>query len=413
MQTPTGTCLGCGELTLVLRADGAYEPCSRCGFALEGVINPDVGFGPDPEPPTPPVVADIRGRWGELEAEARRTRDRVLETVAEKRWADPCPSPEPLGVERLWGRRWRWLNREPARSDSAGRVGLDAHGRLVALGDRVVYDHRPEHITGYALTEDLGLQFLERWTLEDGRFVDKVEVEDGPSWMVARYVHDERGRLVVIGEEFWSVGEHVQAMHGQMRTEVRYDEAGEVDEIVRHRVHDGSTTIDYRAKPISARRQREALIETLREGLLTTLRELDYGGEVRAVCLLYDTWGTDPPTVIVDRSDRFDRDPAELGLDDVSPLEWRVAASDHVRLAGRLTWSATGVLDAEDGPRVLHKIVRAVVNDLSGNLLTGTLGAEKPPLLFAMDTEQEHARTHLRDAFGTAATRVILASGHL
>jgi hypothetical protein len=398
-------CFGCGGTTSV-RPDGTYEPCQACGLQPEGSIDP--ACLPDAEPPTPAPVVELRHRWTGLEDRARRLRRGLPATVVEWRWADPFASPEPLGTERLWGRRTRWLARAPRRVGAAVAVGLDPRGRIACVGRSAVYEHGDREVLGFvfAATSDVLLS-IERWTVEAGRLVGKVQIEDGPSWTLSDYRYDEAGRLVAIEEELWGDGECVMAMHVQMRSDVRYDDAGEVEEIVQHRYHDSSTVVAYRAQSDGPRLQRARLAETLRAGMIEALGRLRDGAEVRAVCLLYDTHGTGPPTLIADRTGRLDRDPRKLDLDDVSPLEWNARSEDHVDLATLVTWPSIGILDGDAGPQVLHAVLRKVLADLPAATVMAALGSTTAPPVFAMDTEREHAKVHVADAFGASAARAL------
>jgi len=367
-------------------------------------------YGPDPEPPLPPSVAELRARWPSLASEALGEQRRVLDSVVEWRWADPQPSLEPLFTERLWGRRSRWLKQAPRRpSQTAGRVGLDDAGRLLSIGESEVYVYAPQFVQGYRLHDDETLLCVERWTVADGRFASKVEVEDGPSWQLTRYDYDEAGRLVLIDEHFWSDGDNVMAMHGHMRSHVAYDPDGELSEIVRHRLHDDTTHVDFRATPRSARQQRDELVELIRAGVLAALRDLPDGSTVRAVCLFYETFGLTPPIVVVDRTGRLDGALEELAIDDLNPAEWDVPEHDRIDVATKVAWPGGGVLETDRGPKVIHDVVRAVARSLDPEVVAAALGAGSPPPVYALDSEWAHLRAHLGDTFGTRIAQKLLS----
>lgn len=357
-------------------------------------------------------MAELRARWASLAGEARAARRRVLDSVVEWRWADPQPSLEPLFTERLWGRRWRWLKQAPRRpSDTAGSVGLDAGGRIVSLGESLVYTYASTFVQSYALHEDETLHSVERWTLADNRFVAKIEIEDGPSWELTRYGYDDAGRIVLIDEEFWADGDKVMAMHGHMRSHVAYGQDGELAEIIRHRLHDDTTHIDFRAKPRSSRQQRNELIEVIRTGVLAALRDIPDGSDVRAVSLFYDTFNLTPPLVVVDRTGRLDGDVKRLHIDDFSPMEWDVPERDRIDVGTKVAWPGNGVLASDHGPKIMHDVVRTAAKSLQPEVVAAALGASTAPLVFAIDTERTHARAHLSDALGARTAHNVLSHG--
>ncbi len=334
----------------------------------------------------------------------------MLDSVVEWRWADPQPSLEPLETERLFGRRSRWLKQAPRQpSDTAGRVGLDAAGQIVSLGESTVYAYEPACVWGYTLRDDESLHTVERWTVADGRFIAKVEAEDGPSWELTHYAYDNLGRIVLIDQEFWIDGDKCMAMHGHMTNHAVYDQDGELAEIIRHRHHDRSTQVAFRAKPRSARQQRDELAELIRRGVLAALGDIPDGSDVRAVCLFYGTFDLDPPLVIVERTGRLDGEVDRLHIDDFSPLEWYVPLHDRIDLGTKVAWPTGGVLESEQGPKIMHGVLRAVAKSLDPQDIAAALGTRREPLLFAIDSERVHARAHLTDAVGAAVARKVLA----
>ncbi len=373
------------------------------------------------EPSRPALVDHERRRlvraasvWQAAVAEAEAS-------AVEWRWAHPDVSVEPLRVEALWGRRTRWLDKPPPAGWNAGHAGADARGRLVlvrdpsavgASGERVgdglrVIGYQDGAIETWDVHPTRGLTTVSRWRHDgDGRIAEGAQAGPDGSWRTARFSYDGN-RVVAIGELWWFDEAHGQKGWGWSRSDVHYDSEGRLDQIVRFRSVDGATLVDYRARPLTPRRLREELGERLRESVLAALTAIDEPHAVGAIGLVYDAAGTGPPTLVVDRGERF-ADPARLTFADASPLEWHAPERDRVDLIRYGTWPA---LDEDTGPRTLHRAIRAFVRDTDRARLQAALRSPTPPVLLAMDTEREHARQNLSDAFGPAAARRMLRPG--
>ena len=372
------------------------------------------------EPPRPALLDRLQARLAEDPSVWRAAlRDAEARAVT-WRWAHPHASIEPLRVETLWGRRTRWLDRRPLASWNACHAGADAQGRLVLVRDPGAFDgageragdlltiieRREGHVTTWEVHPTRGLTTVSCWEQdESGRITEGVEAGPDRSWRSVRFTY-EGDRIVAVDEVWWFDEAGYRRRGGWSRSDVRYDDQVRLSEIASCRSVDGATTVDFRAKPLSPRGLAEELGERLREGVLEALRRIDAPGEVGAIGLVYDTFGRSPPVLVVDRTDRF-ADAEGLMLDDASPLEWGAPDGDAVDLGRLGAWPAID----EDRPRALHRAVRAYVQTVDRTALQALLGAARPPVLLAMDTEREHARQNLADAFGQAAARRILRRG--